>query len=284
MTYVEGASLHQERGGVDGFARYAFNELVGFVAGWAMLLDYIILVARRRGPATNYLAAFWGAARARRRRRSRSRWIIAYVGLPTSAASGRALARARTAAGLVDLVLQIAIVASGWSLVLRLVRDRRPIDLGTSPEWGEVAVRARGSSTVAFTGLESASGLAGEVEVSAAGSSAWPATAPTSRSSPSTSGSRVVADRALPVSRRTTALAGSCIEAPVRRRRRGARRAWLIDVVTTSSPRSRSINADRRRPTRRCSGLARWRYSLATNRQIPAPSGGCIRRASRRTS
>ena len=35
MTYVEGASLHQERAGSTVFARYAFNELVSFVAAWA---------------------------------------------------------------------------------------------------------------------------------------------------------------------------------------------------------------------------------------------------------
>src|ERR1700747_2613508 len=34
MTYVEGASLHPERGGSTVFARYAFNELVSFIAGW----------------------------------------------------------------------------------------------------------------------------------------------------------------------------------------------------------------------------------------------------------
>ena len=45
MTYVEGASLHQDRGGSTVFARYAFNELISFVAGWAILLDYIILIA-----------------------------------------------------------------------------------------------------------------------------------------------------------------------------------------------------------------------------------------------
>jgi basic amino acid/polyamine antiporter, APA family len=39
MTYVEGAALHRERGGSSVFARYAFNELVSFVAGWAILLD-----------------------------------------------------------------------------------------------------------------------------------------------------------------------------------------------------------------------------------------------------
>src|SRR3989442_15850611 len=33
MTYAEGASMHQERSGSTVFARYAFNELVSFVAG-----------------------------------------------------------------------------------------------------------------------------------------------------------------------------------------------------------------------------------------------------------
>ena len=60
MTYVEGASLHQERAGATVFARYAFNELWSFVAGWAILLDFVILVAITAFTATNYLAAFWG--------------------------------------------------------------------------------------------------------------------------------------------------------------------------------------------------------------------------------
>src|SRR3954462_4780441 len=59
MTYVEGASLHQERAGSTVFARYAFNELVSFIAGWAVLLDFLILVAVTTFSATNYLAAFW---------------------------------------------------------------------------------------------------------------------------------------------------------------------------------------------------------------------------------
>src|SRR3954466_6244307 len=59
MTYVEGASLHQERAGSTVFARYAFNELVSFIAGWAVLLDYVILLAVTSFAATNYLATFW---------------------------------------------------------------------------------------------------------------------------------------------------------------------------------------------------------------------------------
>ena len=45
MTYAEGAALHPERGGSAVFARYAFNELVSFIAGWSIVLDYTILIA-----------------------------------------------------------------------------------------------------------------------------------------------------------------------------------------------------------------------------------------------
>ena len=45
LTYVEGNSLHPERGGASVFARYAFNELWSFIAGWAILLDYLIVMA-----------------------------------------------------------------------------------------------------------------------------------------------------------------------------------------------------------------------------------------------
>src|SRR5205814_3314836 len=58
-TYAEGASLHPERSGSTVFARYAFNELVSFVAGWAILLDYIILIAVTAYSASQYLRVFW---------------------------------------------------------------------------------------------------------------------------------------------------------------------------------------------------------------------------------
>ena len=75
--YVEGASLHQERGGATVIARYAFNELVSFIAGWAICLDYLILVALCAFASTDYLGLFWqrlqrGRRRVRDRRRARA--------------------------------------------------------------------------------------------------------------------------------------------------------------------------------------------------------------------
>jgi nucleotide-binding universal stress UspA family protein len=59
LSYVEGASLHQERGGATIIARYAFNELASFVAGWAILLDYILLMAITAFATTDYVAVIF---------------------------------------------------------------------------------------------------------------------------------------------------------------------------------------------------------------------------------
>ena len=59
LSYVEGASLHQERGGATIIARYAFNELASFIAGWAILLDYLILIALTAFATTDYVAVFY---------------------------------------------------------------------------------------------------------------------------------------------------------------------------------------------------------------------------------
>ena len=58
-TYVEGSSLHVERGGASTFARYAFDEFWSFVAGWAILLDYLIVMAISAVVVSEYLTVFW---------------------------------------------------------------------------------------------------------------------------------------------------------------------------------------------------------------------------------
>jgi amino acid transporter len=72
-TYVEGSSLHPERGGASTFARYAFDELWSFIAGWAILLDYLIVMAIGAIAVSDYLSVFWGQLDWRRSRSGRSR-------------------------------------------------------------------------------------------------------------------------------------------------------------------------------------------------------------------
>ena len=60
LTYVEGEAMVPERGGSATFARHAFhNELVSFIAGWAILIDYVIVIALAALSVPHYLTPIW---------------------------------------------------------------------------------------------------------------------------------------------------------------------------------------------------------------------------------
>jgi basic amino acid/polyamine antiporter, APA family len=165
MTYVEGASLHQEPGGSTVFARYAFNELVSFVAGWAILLDYVILIAVTAYAATQYLKVFWAPLGNHDEALLLSWAIIAYVVLTNirGLSSQRALRIGALVLG--ALALELLVIALGLALYFDPARLWRSIHLGTAPTWSGL-IFALTITTMAFTSVEYASGLAGEVRVS----------------------------------------------------------------------------------------------------------------------
>src|SRR5215813_14192471 len=45
LSYAEGTTELRETGGAATFVRRAFNDLAGFIAGWALFLDYLIVTA-----------------------------------------------------------------------------------------------------------------------------------------------------------------------------------------------------------------------------------------------
>src|SRR5437763_10980972 len=45
LSYAEGTTSIRETGGAATFVRIAFNDLAGFVTGWALFLDYLIVIA-----------------------------------------------------------------------------------------------------------------------------------------------------------------------------------------------------------------------------------------------
>src|SRR5512142_146566 len=62
-TYAEGAAMFPEAGGSSSFARHAFNEVVSFIAGWGLSLDYILTIAISAFFVPHYLGAFFPALR-----------------------------------------------------------------------------------------------------------------------------------------------------------------------------------------------------------------------------
>jgi APA family basic amino acid/polyamine antiporter len=162
MTYVEGASMHQEPGGSTVFARYAFNELVSFVAGWAILLDYVILIAVTSFGATQYLRVFWAPLSHSTEALVFSLAIVAFVTIAN--VRGFSWRREYRIGAIVvgALVLEFAAIVTGIAVFFRPDKLFNEVHMGTAPTWGGL-IFALTITAIAFTSVESASGMAGEV-------------------------------------------------------------------------------------------------------------------------
>ena len=164
VCYVEGVSLHQERGGATVIARYAFNELWSFVAGWAIALDYLILVALCAFMAADYAGVIWGPLSHGLPEFLLGAAVVAYVALV--AARGPRPRRFERVALLVvgDLVLQLLLVVLGLILLFQPDVITAPSRVGGSVS-AEDLVIAFPFVLVAFSGIDASSGLAGQVKI-----------------------------------------------------------------------------------------------------------------------
>lgn len=61
LTYAEGSAMLPEAGGSASFARHGFNDLGGFVGGWALILSYIATISVSANTIPPYLSLFWPA-------------------------------------------------------------------------------------------------------------------------------------------------------------------------------------------------------------------------------
>src|SRR5262245_56568738 len=114
LSYVEGGAMIRERGGSSSFARHAFNELIAFVAGWAILIDYLIVAALAAISVPHYLEPISHDL-------SEPGWEIGVAGLVIVAActlnvlnvTGRGRERRLAALALADIALQLAVIVVG---------------------------------------------------------------------------------------------------------------------------------------------------------------------------
>lgn len=270
-TYVEGNSLHPERGGASTLARYAFDELWSFVAGWAILLDYLIVIALGAFAIAHYLAAFWGHAGDAGVELLVAAAAIGFVAW--SNVRGR-LSSKRVAnvvrLGLVNLVLYAAIVAVGIAVTYDSGEILNSVELGSTPGWGDL-VFAAVVATVALTGLEAASGLAGELVV---GRRKLRRVVLVSTAAVLLSfiGISIVALTALPVVDGSTALGDRFLEAPVLGVVSAFEPGWVRETFRYlvggigALVLLQAVNVN-------MLGISRLTYALATHRQIPSAVG-----------
>jgi len=157
--YVEGASLHQERGGATVIARYAFNELVSFIAGWAICLDYLILVALCAFATTDYLGTFWHEFDSGVVEFGTAAVVVLYVALVAIRGPGPRRFERVAVVVLADLLVQVTLVVLGLALLFEPDVLTHPASIAGSPKIEDV-VFAFPLVLVAFSGIDASSGLA----------------------------------------------------------------------------------------------------------------------------
>ena len=156
----------RERGGSSSFARHAFNELVAFIAGWAILIDYLIVAALAAISVPHYLAPISGdfstpglgdrhrVAGDRRRLRAQR----AQHHRPRPRAPARRSSRSPTS------LLQLAVIVVGVLVVFHPERLTEQLDLFTDPSAVDI-VYASVVAMLAYAGIEAASDLAPDIDV-----------------------------------------------------------------------------------------------------------------------
>jgi APA family basic amino acid/polyamine antiporter len=166
LTYVEGGAMFRERGGSSTFARHAFNELIAFVAGWAILIDYLIVIALAAISVPHYLEPVsgdladpgWEVAIA-------TAVIVLVSALNILNVTGRERQASLVFLALADLGLQLAVIVVGALVVMHPERLTENLDLFTSPGFKDI-VYAAVVAMLAYAGIEAASDLAPDIDVS----------------------------------------------------------------------------------------------------------------------
>jgi APA family basic amino acid/polyamine antiporter len=267
LSYLEGNSLHPERGGAAVLARYAFNELWSFIAGWAILLDFLIVMAIGALAVSGYLEVFWSVPAKPGFELVVAAAVLAWVAWTNlrgqSADRYRFVLRLVLATG----ALFTAIIVAGLLEFHDFGGLVDSIDLGESPTWEGLGFAAVVAS-VTLTGIESASGLAGELRVGRRGLRRVVAVGGVAMLILFV-GMALVAILALPVQDGATELGGRFQDAPVVGVASQLEPAWISELLRYATGVLGALVLVQAVHGQML-GIGRLAYSLGRNRQIPS--------------
>jgi basic amino acid/polyamine antiporter, APA family len=161
-TYAEATAMYPEAGGASLFARKAFNEFWSFFTAWAQMLNYVITIAISAFFAAHYAGGVvWEPL-------ERSPGDIVFAALLIgllALVNVRGVSDAvnvNIVLALLDFLSQVAIVAIGFILVFSPDILLRNLEFfGEAPTLSQFLL-AIPIGTIAYTGIETISNMAGE--------------------------------------------------------------------------------------------------------------------------
>ena len=162
VSYAEGTAALPEVGGAATLVRRAFSDLLGFVTGWALFLDFLIVMALSALFVPHYVATTLETPSLRE-----APWDVVFACVLIAAIAGvRVVGRMHLRLGslliaLLDLLVQSVLVILGLAFLLSPGTLAGGFGFEAGQDWGDVAF-ALPLAMLAYAGLESVVNLAEE--------------------------------------------------------------------------------------------------------------------------
>lgn len=167
LTYAEMSSVIPDSGGSASFSRKSFNDLISFVAGWGLMLDYIVTIAISSFSIAPYLGYFFESLH--------DPWIkiIFTLGLIIllfvfNFIGAKHSTRISFVLTLFTILTQVLIIAIGLVTVVNYTDFFTHLKIGGqnlqySPDW-KGFIKGVAMAMVAYTGIESMAQLGSEAK------------------------------------------------------------------------------------------------------------------------
>ena len=160
LTYAEGTAMLPEAGGSASFARHGFNDIVGFTAGWALMLSYIVTISISAFTIPPYLGFFWEPFKDSPLIGTLASMGIVFFLMIINVIGVKETSFINIGAAIIDIVTQVSLVIIGFILIFSpAVVWHRIIDNWPSPENLILGIAL---ATIAYTGIETMSQMAEE--------------------------------------------------------------------------------------------------------------------------
>ncbi len=162
LTYAEGTAALPEAGGSASFARHGFNDLAGFIAGWALMLSYIVTIAISAYTIPPYLGYFWEPFKD-----SAVIGTVASMGIVVFLMTLNVVGIKETSfinisAAVLDIATQVSLVVIGFILLFNpTVIISRIVNNWPAPENLIIGIAL---AAIAYTGIETMSQMAEETK------------------------------------------------------------------------------------------------------------------------
>jgi basic amino acid/polyamine antiporter, APA family len=160
-AYAEGGATIPEPGGSSALARRAWGDLVGFIAGWATVLDFVIAISLSALFLPHYVSGALGQEPNMLSVREAAAYAVGILVVMTGARLARRteIYTVGVIVAALDLVVQVSLAVLGLALLFSWNSLTHGIDVGSVPTWNSLAFSFP-IAMIGYTGLEKVSSLA----------------------------------------------------------------------------------------------------------------------------